>query len=465
MLDLSHIDGMKNEKDWTDGDCNVPDEGNDAEEVFELLPDCGNINEKMGGITKKIKHIEDVPEVMYRDAVRYGYEIMPYVNSYMNFCVALVDYVGSDIIPHCDFIYHDIVDNTPRKISIGYSTYMYTAEYQHYEDDIFAEYVKLKKGQKESRKLNFANNIDELQFVNDEFRSASEFKRMLQFVGIHSSLSPYNALLVFMQKPDSKFVFNADTWKNDFDRQPKGDAQRIITMKPSGGVQCVFDYDDTEPICTRERCLFNFDFELDYKWDEILKDDRKTDVSVEFATLKGNLPSYGILLDWTLKAPDMFAGVMDIYKKKLTVKVESPKPCSIQFDSEYRILLNSRYSEEEAFYFICHELARYMCIYNFCNIKRNNESVLSVKEEQFQIETVKWLLLKRLGIYNPLEDYVDKYAEKGIVPICSIEMVMRAVTELERMVTTDIMPTKSLLYKTDSLFKQDVNKALCKINR
>lgn len=88
-----------------------------------------------------------------------------------------------------------------------------------------------------------------------------------------------------------------------------------------------------------------------------------------------------------------------------------------------------------------------------------------MKEEEFEAETVAWLMCKRHGISNPSEEYLTSYAPKGEIPICSTELIMRAVTEIEKMMEGTVAIKDSMWYKEDARFKASVNAQLQKIKR
>lgn len=88
--------------------------------------------------------------------------------------------------------------------------------------------------------------IDELYNNVKKFRSTKYSLELLEFIGKFPFVSPYNAMLVFMQKPGSKFVTTAKIWKERFGRIPKSDARPLIILQTFGPVSFVFELNDTE---------------------------------------------------------------------------------------------------------------------------------------------------------------------------------------------------------------------------
>ena len=58
-------------------------------------------------------------------------------------------------------------------------------------------------------------------------------------------LAPYNAMLVYIQRPGAKYLLNEGKWKNIFGRGIKPDARPILVLIPFGPLEYLFDVDDT----------------------------------------------------------------------------------------------------------------------------------------------------------------------------------------------------------------------------
>lgn len=55
---------------------------------------------------------------------------------------------------------------------------------------------------------------------------------------------------------------------------------------------------------------------------------------------------------------------------------------------------------------------------------------------------------------NPSEEYLATYAPTGEIPICSLEHIMKAVAEIEKMLKGSIHLKDSLWYKEDKSLQQ-----------
>lgn len=388
----------------------------------------------------------DILEKNMPEAIKYASNIIIETHDFIEFAIALTDYMGKDFIPYCKSIYLMLV-NTSEFSNI-------TCNYEDLEK-ITPQIIESKyntfisKQQEKQRALEFKENIDELQFLVRNYRNSQEFKKLLDFVGHFNYLAPYNAMLVQMQKPGATFVFNGKKWR-EYGRQPKINAQKLIILKPFGPVQCVFDYSDTEKIPNALNVLEESD--LMKLWDENLRQTNGEIKDKTWDTLINNLPVYGIYLDDSFQAANTYGGYIMPYKKsKLSIKVNKK---TAQIDSRFIISVNRNQKRIMQFHTICHELGHLFCYHQFYTESKRRK--LTIKEREFEAETVAWLICKRHGIYNPSEKYLASYAPHGEIPICSTDLIMKAVTEIEKMMYSPIKIKESLWYKEDNEVKEKI---------
>lgn len=399
--------------------------------------------------------IGEVLENKMPKAVEYASHIIMEVDGFMDFAVALVDYMGEDFIPYCKSVYEMLR-------SLSYSNVIFE------KDDILGTITPdvicdaynnfLFQQDEQAREKEFKENIDELQFLVKSYRNSSEFKKLLDFVGHFPYLAPYNAMLVQMQKPGATFVLTGKKWA-EFGRQPKLNGQRLIVLKPFGPVQCVFDFDDTEAIPNATEVIEEAD--LIQKYTASLQQTQGDLANKTMETLVSNLSVYDIYLDDKFLAANSYGGyIMPYHDKKLKVKID--KDHYVEVPSCFVISVNKNQSNAIKFHTICHELGHLFCNHQ-CYDKRKKRK-LTLKEEEFEAETVAWLTCKRHGISNPSEEYLASYAPKGEIPICSTELIMRAVTEIEKMMEGTVNIKDSMWYKENKLFRQYISGFNKKIN-
>ena len=132
----------------------------------------------------------------------------------------------------------------------------------------------------------------------------------------------------------------------------------------------------------------------------------------------------------------------------------------VKTTSRFMISVNHKQSDTEKFHTICHELGHLLCrhVYYHDRAKRR----LDLKEEEFEAETIAWLVCKRMGISNPSEKYLSLYAKEGKIPLCSLDLIMKAVTEIEEMINFEISIKSGKWYQADKVFKGFVDNIIKK---
>lgn len=295
----------------------------------------------------------------------------------------------------------------------------------------------------------FKDNIDELQFWVKEYINSKKFKEIIEFIGKFRYLAPYNAMLVNIQKPGATFVFKGDKWLK-YHRQIKLNAQPLLTLIPFGPVQAMFDYSDTEPIPGYEDVA---ELQKIKEWEDALMQAEGYIETEALSNLIGNLPLYGIYLDDNFSASNSFCGyIKNDTRHIIDIHISAFK--SISYHSVFSISLNKNYSDNVKFHTLCHELGHLFC----CHLQYGNGTCrnLSNIESEFEAETVAWLVCKRHGIDNPSEEYLANYAEGDKIPVCSFDHVLKAVTEIEKMMKSILSITDSKWYKKDKDFKKAI---------
>lgn len=397
-----------------------------------------------------------ISEEMLQIAKNYALSIVFHTRGFMDFALSMMDYLGEDICCICKGLYFELY-----QIALTNGFYLDGRE----EVDSFSEdylvdcYYKDKekklKAEKE-REEEFKSNVDELQFLVEQCRNSERFKQMLDSVGKFGYLAPYNAMLVDMQLPGAKLVLPGKKWR-EYGRKVKPNAQQLITLFPFGPIQCMFDISGTEPI---EGAKAKEKSELIKEWDEILK---KVEGEIKSESLKqliNNLPSYGVYYDDSFLAANTYGGYLMPFKHDMKVKIGGEL---IKTTSRFMISVNHKQTDTEKFHTICHELGHLLCRHLYYN--EDTRRRLEKKEEEFEAETVAWLVCKRMGINNPSEQYLATYAKDGQIPLCSIDLIMKAVTEIEEMIKTETSIKKGKWYQSDKDFKLFVDDVLKKQKR
>ena len=90
------------------------------------------------------------------------------------------------------------------------------------------------------------SNLDILFTNVRQYRSCIYFKDLLKLCKRFFHLSPYNVMLINLQKPGARWVLREHEWLRDFHRRIKPNAQPLIILVPFGPVDYLFEIGDTE---------------------------------------------------------------------------------------------------------------------------------------------------------------------------------------------------------------------------
>ncbi len=381
------------------------------------------------------------------EVLEYGDNIISQVSEFRKFSVACLEHIGEKSLPYIKSAYEAIRYLVPKYISDNMDSPDYVnstsseniLEWYH----IFIEETAQKQLEKE-----FKDNIDELQFLVEEYRNTKDFKDMLEFIGRFKWLAPYNAMLIQMQLPGARLVLNGKTWAN-YNRRPKKNAKRLITLMNFGPIQCMFEYADTEHIPGTIEIEEEKIFE---KWDKMLLNTSGNPQDNELHNLMYNLGQLGIYIDTGFEAVNTYGGYLSHFTSGEVVFHISDSVKG-KTNSAFIISINSKSTKASQFHTLCHELGHLFCRHLY--YYRSKERHLTIQQREFEAETVAWLVCKRRGIYNPSEAYLSTYASNGNIPVCSTDIILKAVTKIESLLTTRIKIKDSPWY--------DKNKPLQKL--
>ena len=115
--------------------------------------------------------------------------------------------------------------------------------------------------------------------------------------------------------------------------------------------------------------------------------------------------------------------------------------------------INKNYSKTEKFATIVHELCHLFC----GHLGSPNEKLwcsrksLDENSEEFEAETIAWLVCERLDIEKPSVKYLSNYLnENRTIPSISIETVLKSTNKIEQMINNNLQPSK---YPSRKIYK------------
>ena len=184
--------------------------------------------------------------------------------------------------------------------------------------------------------------VDLLFQAVSSYSKCKEFKSLLAFCARFKHLSPYNAMLVQMQRPSATYVLTADEWKSKYNRVIKSDARPMIILVPFGPVDFVFDVFDTEPV----EKMFPDDIDALM---ELIRHSEEKQEKADTETFIRNLAIHGIAFEANLLGGDELGAQIEAIRQKKNIKVQLTRKHSIRWDSYYLLSINQQQAQENLF--------------------------------------------------------------------------------------------------------------------
>ena len=290
-----------------------------------------------------------------------------------------------------------------------------------------------------------------------EYRDSEKFKELLHFCVKLNTLGSYNAMLVKMQCPGAKYVLSRQRWA-DYNHRLKLNARPLMILAPFGPVSFVFDISETEPIPGMPLYEDEFFEELGdpYKAKGFVHPD-------EYETLLSNLKYCGVSYDFAHHFSNERIASIEVSHSEPLIKIKKwRREIPLRFYLDYHLTINAQVPFETALVGVCHELAHVFCQHiepplgtkePLWEVRR-----LSKLEQEFEAETVAWLVSRRHGIVDSKSvEYLAKYLDKdNKIPVVDVSLIMSAVDKIESLFET-IEIKKSWLYKNSEDFRHSVN--------
>jgi hypothetical protein len=282
--------------------------------------------------------------------------------------------------------------------------------------------------------------LDDLFNLARKYRHGREYAELLQFVARFHFYSPYNAMLVHIQRPGSTYVAPAYRWLNQYQHRIKPGAQPLLILQPMGPVMFVFDVSDTEPLADAPPLP-----------DEVARpfEVRKGHVSSELDLSIENGKRDGIHVSEGNSGSQAAGCIQEVKTGTSQSVVKKLKPLIeyVKVPVRYEILLSKDASREENYSTLVHELGHLYCGHLGTPNKSwwPDRSGLSKYEVEFEAESTSFLVCQRLGIETPSYRYLSSYLNdknNHEVPNISLELVLKASGLIEQMGRALLKPRK-----------------------
>lgn len=303
--------------------------------------------------------------------------------------------------------------------------------------------------------MDFQSEIDALFNEVESYRKSGKFLEIVDFCAKFNHIAPFNAMLIEMQRPGSRLALTAREWARRFKRGLIPNAQPLIylNMTPVGAM---YDISDTIPLGENGRT----DQEIIEEVAHPFKGKGAFDLQL-LQNLKDNLQYYGIALDDRFNASDTFGAKIQrlAVKKTVYVKTRHGLVC-FEWPMPYLISINKNADDLQTIQALCHELAHFFCHHlipetpEWWKLRKHDTTI-----REFEAETTAYLVCKRNHIPCPnSKDYLAHYVGHNdeIPRNISVEIIMKAVTEIEKMMRP-MSWSDGYLYKKDPRFKEKLD--------
>ena len=302
------------------------------------------------------------------------------------------------------------------------------AEILREKDDIVGDYArnhltidalqKALRGKDEKQRTNDENTLDELFARTLQLRSSDKFKEVIEFVARLREYSPFNNMLVKLQRPDARYYATASHWKKEFGRGVKLDAVPIVILRPMGPVMLVYDVDDTtgKPLPPQIENPFSvsgeFDSDLHY---QMLLNCKKVGIAVEDADLAKSHAGTAIRQ----------ATAGDV---KLIIQINKTHDVKVKYST------------------LCHEPAHLFLGHlggDPYGQQWNSRIGLTQTQRELEAEATSYILCVRAGLESNSAEYLSAYlANPEDIKKISIEAIMKTVTYIEQMSSKTFRPRR-----------------------
>ena len=290
--------------------------------------------------------------------------------------------------------------------------------------------------------------IDDLFASVSSYARSDRFMELLRFTAHFKSYAPYNGMLIHIQCPSARYVLPARHWRR-YHRIVEQDKRPIVILQPFAPVAYVFDVKDTI-VEQGKQDLFPPELAKPYDGDP-----DKTVTESLYARLIKRLKFWGIYFG-TMVAGENYSGKIQTAVDRVPdLEFSEKSECPAKWRPLYLISANTNSTQTVQFCAILHELGHLFCRHiPSAYDKEWDVRSLSHEGEEFEAETVSWLVARRLGIDNPSYRYLAGYFMKhGSIPKdVSIDEILKA-TKLVEQVLYEMNPKECWLYKKSAHFK------------
>lgn len=253
--------------------------------------------------------------------------------------------------------------------------------------------------------------LDDLFRATISYRNSKAYLDLLDYIVRFRRYSPYNCLLVRLQRPTVGYVATPSDWMTEFERKVKPDARPLMMLRPFGPVMFVFDIEDTEGKPPPPDLMRPFDAQ---------------------GQLNPSVWSYTVM-----NAGHDGISVMG-RDASLTRAGRAKRigPTDRSAPPTFEVLYNLKLTPTEAYITLTHELAHIYCGHLGECFKWRVPDRASVAKDakEFEAESIAYIVCARQGIVTTAPKYLADYLGRNHeVPQVDIHRVLVAASRIEEM--------------------------------
>lgn len=272
--------------------------------------------------------------------------------------------------------------------------------------------------------------LDELFESARSYRGSADFSKLLEFVVRFRWYSPFNALLVHLQMTGARFVAPPSRWLREFGRRIIPGERPLVILQPRGPVMFVFDVSQTEPLDEAANLVPK----------QVLDPFAagEVDITARLARTIENCARDGTAVRYIEMGSQASGQIQQVLAGGFLSFLEKvgPPPVYRRIAHTFDVQLNKRHKPATCYATLVHELAHLYCGHlGTPNPKWwPDRRGLAHDAEEFEAESVSYLVCRRSGIDTPSANYLSSFFSAHTdIPEISLDRVMAAAGLIESM--------------------------------
>lgn len=323
--------------------------------------------------------------------------------------------------------------------------------------------------------LNVQHLVQELFDNVWRYKQTKNFKEILDFMCDFPHMGVFNALLIYQQRPGAKYALTARQWLNKYNCKIRPDASPLVVLMPFGPVGFVYEISDVDATESKkqeiiERIAYTFKSRQDSEYaghEQLEKIKHCLPIySVRFSDQLQSSATYGAFIEPEPNPQDL---TYSVFIPKRMNNQQYTEQVNLKYKSRFFLSVKKNVNKTEQFALLAHELGHLFCEHLPAYKDWWTQRKLDKQTEEFEAEVVSYLVCKRQGVNTTSEDYLASYmAANDTIPPINMDIILRAVDEIEKMINYVATPTTMLkrgfLYRKDKERKKTIDSIIRQIN-